>query len=125
DPGLLGQAHRLRGLSERGSGSGLDLAEHDRPPEAENKIQLAVPTAPVAVEHLVAVSEVPVRGAVLPRDAEGAPALRPHRPGNGYSSFSGSSSTLTSLKVTTRTDDTKRAGRYMSHTQASLRAISK
>jgi hypothetical protein len=35
------------------------------------------------------------------------------------------SSMLTSLKVTTRTLVTKRAGRYMSHTQASCRVMSK
>src|SRR5919197_2095574 len=41
------------------------------------------------------------------------------------SSFLMSSSMLTSLKVTTRTLVTKRAGRYMSHTQASCSTRSK
>jgi hypothetical protein len=41
------------------------------------------------------------------------------------SSLRMSSSMLTSLKVTTRTLVTKRAGRYMSHTQASCRVMSK
>ena len=41
------------------------------------------------------------------------------------SSLRMSSSMLTSLKVTTRTRATKRAGRYMSHTQASWRVMSK
>src|SRR5450759_2861361 len=45
-------------------------------------------------------------------------------PGSSRSVFS-NSSTLTSLKVTTRTCLTKRAGRYMSHTQASDMANSK
>src|SRR5271169_2640265 len=36
-----------------------------------------------------------------------------------HSSFSGRRSTFTSRKVTTRTEGTKRAGRYMSHTHAS------
>ena len=41
------------------------------------------------------------------------------------SSLRMSSSMFTSLKVTTRTLVTKRAGRYMSHTQASCRVMSK
>jgi hypothetical protein len=41
------------------------------------------------------------------------------------SSLRMSSSMLTSLKVTIRTLVTKRAGRYMSHTQASWRVTSK
>src|SRR5439155_25939615 len=52
----------------------------------------------------------------------GEPAGRVPEPSR---SLSGSSSTLTSLNVTTRTEDTKRAGRYMSQTQASPRTISK
>jgi hypothetical protein len=48
------------------------------------------------------------------------PTLRPYS-----SSLRMSSSMLTSLKVTTRTRATKRAGRYMSHTQASCRVMSK
>ena len=69
--------------------------------------------------------QVPGRSLVLAGGAEGAALLRPRRAGNDYSSFSGSSSTLTSLNVTTRTDETNRAGRYMSQTQASRREISK
>jgi hypothetical protein len=41
------------------------------------------------------------------------------------SSLRMSSSMFTSLKVTTRTLVTKRAGRYMSHTQASCKVMSK
>ena len=47
-------------------------------------------------------------------------------PGPRYSSsLRMSSSMFTSLKVTTLTLVTKRAGRYMSHTQASCRVMSK
>jgi hypothetical protein len=63
------------------------------------------------------------------------PTMRPFQPGataplleppDPYSSsLRMSSSMLTSLKVTTRTLATKRAGRYMSHTQASWRVMSK
>jgi hypothetical protein len=52
--------------------------------------------------------------------------LRSSSPRTPYSSsLRMSSSMLTSLKVTTRTLATKRAGRYMSHTQASWRVMSK
>ena len=57
------------------------------------------------------------------------PAVTIRRPGPAYSGISSSglasSSTLTSLNVTTLTFLTKRAGRYMSHTQASLIVTSK
>ena len=49
---------------------------------------------------------------------------KPPSVGSEMSGFS-SSSTLTSLKVITRTFLTKRAGRYMSHTQASCISTSK
>ena len=52
---------------------------------------------------------------------------RAQRPASSgiWSSGLASSSTLTSLKVSTRTFFTKRAGRYMSHTQASVIRTSK
>ncbi len=107
-------------------GAGLDLAEDQRAPEGDDQIQLAVTAAPVAVQDPVTPILIPVRRPLLPERAEGATTLaRQPSPGSDYSSFSGSSSTLTSLKVTTRTEDTNRAGRYISQTQASRRAISK
>ena len=125
DPGLLRRPDGLRGCTESGPRAGLHLAEDDRPAETNDEIQLALPAAPVAVQDLVPVLQVPGRSLVLAGGAEGAALLRPRRAGNDYSSFSGSSSTLTSLNVTTRTDETNRAGRYMSQTQASRREISK
>ncbi len=43
DPGLLRRADRLRGCTESGSRAGLHLAEDDRPAEANDEIQLALP----------------------------------------------------------------------------------
>src|SRR5207253_1968482 len=77
-----------------------------------------------------------------PAPGPGAPALQspsprrpvPARPSSASLPYSGSgssrslcasSSTLTSLKVTTLTFFTKRAGRYISHTQASCIVTSK
>ena len=98
----------------------LDLAEHDQAALGHDEVELTRPAAPVAGEHLVAVGGVPRGSLVLaaPTEEMGSDLGR-HR------SLAGSSSTFTSLNVTTRTDETNRAGRYMSQTHASPRVISK
>ena len=78
---------------------------------------------PPGTGHIVVVPEraggpAPLAPRLLgPRGADEAPL--------SYRSLPPSSSTLTSLNVTTRTVFTKRAGRYMSHTQASVSSSSK
>ncbi len=99
--------------------SGLHLAEHHGPAARHHEVELAFATAPVAVEQRVARVRVPGRDRVLTGHPERTAVV-----GHGQISLA-SSSMFTSLKVTTRTLATKRAGRYMSHTQASLSSSSK
>ena len=66
----------------------------------------------------------PRGGGPVVRPTLGGQPPKPESAGSEMSGFS-SSSTLTSLNVITRTFFTKRAGRYMSHTQASCISTSK
>src|SRR4029077_2846532 len=112
------------------------------------QVDLTLGTAPIARHDLVPVVDVPLCGPVFAPVAQRNPAVpvahagewspsnRAHRPATSSaqcrpqtetpseSSCSGSRSTFTSRKVTTRTSGTKRAGRYMSHTHASRSSTS-
>src|SRR5262245_3601218 len=59
DAALLRDGHRLGGHPEAIAAAGLDLAEHDESVGADDEVELAVATAPVAVEHDVARRLVP------------------------------------------------------------------
>src|SRR5436190_14512516 len=121
-PGLLVPGHGLDRQAEGVAGTALDLAEHEGAGGPHDEVELAVAAPPVPGHHLVPPGLVPGRDGVLPCDPERPAGLR--HVALPQSSFSGSSSTFTSLNVTTRTDDTKRAGRYISHTHASPSSIS-
>src|SRR5262249_40413956 len=106
-PRLLANRDCLRRRSETIAAPGLHLTEHERRSALRNDIDLAPAHAPVAVEHVVTGVEIPRCRRVFP--------VAPHYGARGrHSSSGGSSSTLTSLKVTTCTSATKRVGRYIS-----------
>src|SRR6476646_2426023 len=120
-------ADRFDRRAEAVARPGLHLAEHERPAAAQDEIELTGPTTPVAVEDLVARRLVPLCGQGLTALPEGTAVIRRRRLARrrSHRSLPSSPSMLTSLNVTTRTLATKRAGRYMSHTQASESSSSK
>ena len=124
------------GVPKAAGGPSLHLAHGQHAALDGDHVELTrAARAPVAVEHPPAPLGVPGGGEVLPTRPqcpthEAPRGVRATR-GNDQpirlrrsaepscSSFLGSSSTLTSLKVTIFTLETKRVWRYMSHTHAS------
>src|SRR5207248_11512085 len=91
-------------------GPGLHLAEDVDPPAPHDQVELALTAAPVAHHHQVSLTLVPGRDRVFAAPAQLLTGLRHAVPRPDPYSWARISSTLTSLKVTTRTEATNRAG---------------
>lgn len=118
----LGRGEVIQGII---GGSGWDdrLHLHHSPggPEANDQVDFAATNDNVASQDPTAVTRQKRSGEALTETAETAAMLRRRQ-----SRLAGSSSSmLTSRNVITLTRFTKRAGRYMSHTQASSNSSSK
>src|SRR5690606_18729072 len=111
---LLAGRHRLEPAAEAIRRTALHLAEHHRRAVGvlAHEVELTLRAPPVAVEHAVALLLVPPRRPLLPRPASGL-AGRGHPSSPVSSSWEGSSSMFTSLKVRMLTELTKRFWRYM------------
>lgn len=97
--------------------SGLYLDGDDARSETNHEIDLSPPRPGISHHYIGAATNQEILGMLFPE-------LR-QRPGSQMRGWGSSSSMFTSRKLITRTFLRKRAGRYMSHTQASSRSISK
>lgn len=70
DAGLLGRGDRFDRMTEAVRRPGLDLAEHELAPAADDEVEFAVAAPPIPVEDLVAPAAVPVGSETLAAPSE-------------------------------------------------------
>src|SRR6266508_4939811 len=135
---LLRARNRLVAAAEAASATGLDLTEHEHPRAFDDEVELTESASPVPRDDAKPPPQVEGGGRVLAgaaqRRTRGVYRDGVHdwptvsRPTDTQASIVGSpgmpssrrsSSTFTSRRVITRTLETNRAGRKMSHTHAS------
>lgn len=118
DPSSLGGVHRVERIALPGDGP--YLYHHCGPAVPGDQVDLSVTDTDIPTLDLEPLSRQPPSGDLLAGTAD-----RPSRVAQSLSSVFSSFSTFTSRNVRTRTFSRNRAGRNMSHTQASLIVTSK